>query len=90
MESLNHTSELQKEQVITLPSQLYINGERVEIVNMYSVLPAASCHVLVAGIGTINIQILSKHDTCSYSKPRFDQKFLMRPADKLEFIVCME
>lgn len=40
--------------------------------------------LLVAGIGTIDVTTLFQYELCSYPTSLFDQKLLMRQADKAD------
>ena len=70
-----------KDQVVTLASSAYVNvdGESIEMdpKQLYQ-------RLLVAGIGTIDIQTLFKYELCSYPTSLFDQKLLMCQADKAD------
>ena len=79
MESLYHDSSLPKKtsshtEIISLCK---VDGERVEMdpKQLYQ-------RLLVAGIGNIDIQTLFKFELCSYPTSLFDQKLMMRQADK--------
>ena len=70
-----------KKQVTTLAASLYVSvdGERIEIDphQLYQ-------RLLVAGIGSIEPQTLFQYELCSYPTSLFDQKLLMRLADKAD------
>jgi len=70
-----------KEQVFTLASSMYVSldGEKIEMDahQLYQ-------RLLVAGIGTIDLPTLFQYEICSYPASLFDQKLLMRQADKAD------
>lgn len=70
-----------KAQVSTLASSVYVSvdGEKIEVdpQQLYQ-------RLLVAGIGSIEIQTLFQYELCSYPTSLFDAKLLMRLADKAD------
>ena len=68
-----------KQQVTNLASSVYVSveGEKIEIdpQQLYQ-------RLLVAGIGSIDIETLFQYELCSYPTSLFDEKLLMRRADK--------
>ncbi len=72
-----------KEQVVTLASSVYVSvdGEKVEMdpKHLYQ-------RLLVAGIGTVDVQTLFQYELSSYPTSLFDQKLFMRQADKSDLL----